>query len=130
MPEVDEEPRESADLDWHQRPAAIVASGIGALVAVAIIVYAVLQTSQDSNQVPGFISPMTSTTSSAMSHGTSSTTTTSAQTPTGTSSATLIYPSPAPPPTTAEEPERTTTRTPTISNMYPTTTTRNPAGAY
>jgi hypothetical protein len=101
-----------------------VAAGIAAVILLAILVYAVVQTSDSSRTPPPL--PFTSESATPSTYTTPSTTTTSYSVPQVTTSEDNPIVPGAPPPSSPEDdnPEATTD-TPTFGNPYPTTTPTN-----
>ncbi|MUL83468.1 MULTISPECIES: hypothetical protein [unclassified Mycolicibacterium] len=115
---------------WHETSAAIIVAGIGGVVAIGALVFAILMTSHHSGlpAQPERLTPVTPTRPSS-SRPVTTTTTTAPRTPVSTSEdiGTPTAPPSSPPP---EEPAATTAPpTTTMSNPYATTTAPN-AGAF
>ncbi|WP_135456542.1 hypothetical protein [Mycobacterium sp. DL99] len=128
MPEVDQErwvgsAESPPTTPWYETTAAIVVAGVGGLVAIGVLVFAILTTSHHSvlPTQPERLTPVTPTKS--MPSRSATTTTTSTRSPVSTSEG-IGTPS-APPP---EVPVETTAPpTTTMSNPYATTSAPNGA---
>ncbi|MCV7362204.1 hypothetical protein [Mycolicibacterium neworleansense] len=126
MPEVDSDlrvvPADSPpSVPWHETRAAVVAAGIGGVLAIGALVFAILMTSHHSVSPvqPERLTPV-SRTKPASSRATTTTTSTSPRAPVSTSDDAGPSNAPAPPP--AEAPVDTTLLpTTTMSNPYATT---------
>ncbi|OCB12808.1 hypothetical protein A5717_15625 [Mycolicibacterium porcinum] len=131
MPEVDQErwvgSEEGApSTPWYESTTAIVVAGIGGVVAIGALVFAILTTSHHSvlPVQPDRLTPVTPT-SPASPRSTTSTTVTMPRTPVSTSEDTGMPSAPPPPP---EAPVETTAPpTTTMSNPYATTSVPNGA---
>ncbi|MEV0674565.1 hypothetical protein [Mycobacterium sp. NPDC050441] len=132
MPDVDRDHRVGStegppSPPWHETPAAMVVAGIGGVVAIGALVFAILMTSHQSvlPPQPDRLTPVTPTKLSSRSVTTS--TSTSPRTPVSTSED--IGPSSAPPPPQEIPVETSAPATTTMSNPYATTSAPN-AGAF
>ncbi|MEW2483149.1 hypothetical protein AB0876_26540 [Mycobacterium sp. NPDC049093] len=130
MPEVDLDHRvDPAEAQprtpWHETPAAMVVAGIGGVVAIGALVFAVLMTSHQSvlPPQPDRLTPVTPVKPS--SRAVTTTTSTAPRTPVSTSEDIGTSITPPPPP---EAPADTTAPpTTTMSNPYATTSAPNGA---
>jgi cytoskeletal protein RodZ len=122
--QVDERTSEPETPQWHERPGLAVAAGLGVILALGLIVFAVMQTAQHARQPSSIPVPAPSATTTTKPTARSSTTT---PTPMPTTS-TTVESTPAQPPSATETPTLetaetpTTTGTTTLTNPYSTTT--------
>lgn len=133
MPEVDLDHHAASEdspprIPWHETTAAIAVAGIGGVVAIGALVFAILMTSHHSvlPAQPERLTPVTST-KPVSSRSTTTSTSTSPRTPVSTSED--IGTSSAPPPPPEVPVETTAPPTTTMSNPYATTSAPN-AGAF
>ncbi|OBG87470.1 hypothetical protein A5699_01665 [Mycobacterium sp. E802] len=113
---------------WHETTAAMVLAGIGAVVAIGALVFAILMTSHHSvlPAQPERLTPVTPT-KPVSSRSMTTSTSTSPRTPVSTSEDVGTSSAPPPPPEVAVE--TTAPPTTTMSNPYATTSVPN-AGAF
>lgn len=130
MPEVDQERRVGSEegppsTPWYESTAAIVAAGIGGVVAIGALVLAILTTSHHSvlPVQPDRLTPVTPT-KPVSARSTTTTTSMIPRTPVSTSEDTGI---PSAPPPAEVSVETTTPPTTTMSNPYATTSAPNGA---
>ncbi|MFV8163368.1 hypothetical protein ACNQVK_14960 [Mycobacterium sp. 134] len=136
MPEVDLDRHAASAEDspprtpWHETTAAIVVAGIGGVVAIGALVFAILMTSHHSvlPAQPERLAPVTST-KPVSPRSTTTRTSTSPRTPVSTSEDIGTSSAPAPLPSPEVPVETTAPPTTTMSNPYATTSAPN-AGAF
>jgi hypothetical protein len=115
------------DGSWHDQQPVIVAAGVAALVLLAVLVWAVIRTADNSSGPPAPVEFAPSSSDTSSTYTTTSTSTTSYSVPSVQTSQDNPVPT-GPPASTAQDDapsdDETSTST-TITNPYVTTTTSN-----
>jgi cytoskeletal protein RodZ len=114
----------SDEPEWHDQQPLIMAAGVAALILIAILIYAVMRTSDSSHAPPPL--PVTSSSDTPQTYTTPTTTTSYTVPRVTTSEDNPIVPGSTPPlSSTREESPDTTSEDQTFTNPYPTTTPTN-----